>query len=161
RRPGVRARSRGGRASLPKVLLQLFPRSARQAGRRRGTGGCHPTRARPFFISEKRVSGLAVAEIAVSAQVSRCPIRRAVHLARPDFAVSQPRADAGACAPWRAANRYCLEDFMERTTLGPLTVSTLSLGAMLFGTKTPEDLSRKMLDRFAEAGGNFIDTSNN
>lgn len=50
---------------------------------------------------------------------------------------------------------------MERTTLGPLTVSTLSLGAMLFGTKTPEDLSRKMLDRFAEAGGNFIDTSNN
>jgi aryl-alcohol dehydrogenase-like predicted oxidoreductase len=50
---------------------------------------------------------------------------------------------------------------MQRTEIGPLSVSVLSLGAMLFGTKTPEDVSRNLLDRFVEAGGNFIDTSNN
>ncbi|MFV2102891.1 aldo/keto reductase [Micromonospora sp. LOL_024] len=40
-------------------------------------------------------------------------------------------------------------------------VSTLSLGAMLFGTKTDEATSYAILDRFVEAGGTFIDTSNN
>jgi aryl-alcohol dehydrogenase-like predicted oxidoreductase len=50
---------------------------------------------------------------------------------------------------------------METTNIGPLTVSVLNLGAMLFGTRTPEDVSRDLLDRFVEAGGNFIDTSNN
>ena len=50
---------------------------------------------------------------------------------------------------------------LETTNLGPLTVSNLALGAMLFGTATPEDLSRKLLDQFVAGGGTFIDTSNN
>ncbi|GIG69042.1 aldo/keto reductase [Phytomonospora endophytica] len=40
-------------------------------------------------------------------------------------------------------------------------VSSLSLGAMLFGTDTDEKTSFAVLDRFVEAGGTFIDTSNN
>lgn len=40
-------------------------------------------------------------------------------------------------------------------------VSVLSLGAMLFGTTTDEETSFAILDRYVEAGGNFIDTSNN
>lgn len=50
---------------------------------------------------------------------------------------------------------------MDRTTLGPLSVSSLSLGAMLFGTTTEEATARRLLDGFVAAGGNFIDTSNN
>jgi aryl-alcohol dehydrogenase-like predicted oxidoreductase len=41
------------------------------------------------------------------------------------------------------------------------TVSVLSLGAMLFGTVTEEATSFAILDRFVEAGGTFIDTSDN
>ena len=48
---------------------------------------------------------------------------------------------------------------METTTLGPLTVSRLCLGAMLMGGKTPRDEAIRMLDRYVEAGGNFIDTA--
>ncbi|MEV4709703.1 aldo/keto reductase [Micromonospora sp. NPDC049374] len=40
-------------------------------------------------------------------------------------------------------------------------VSVLSLGAMLFGTKTDGATSYAILDRFVEAGGTFIDTSDN
>lgn len=40
-------------------------------------------------------------------------------------------------------------------------VSVLSLGAMLFGSVTDEATSFAILDRFVEAGGNFIDTSDN
>ncbi|MER5435674.1 aldo/keto reductase [Streptomyces sp. NPDC002588] len=40
-------------------------------------------------------------------------------------------------------------------------VSVLSLGCMLFGTVTDEATSFAVLDRFAEAGGTFVDTSNN
>lgn len=40
-------------------------------------------------------------------------------------------------------------------------VSVLSLGAMLFGTQTDEATSYAILDRYVEAGGTFIDTSNN
>ncbi|MFI6938407.1 aldo/keto reductase [Streptomyces sp. NPDC050418] len=40
-------------------------------------------------------------------------------------------------------------------------VSVLSLGAMLFGTRTDQDTAFAILDRFVEAGGTFIDTSNN
>jgi aryl-alcohol dehydrogenase-like predicted oxidoreductase len=40
-------------------------------------------------------------------------------------------------------------------------VSVLSLGAMLFGTVTDEPTSFAILDRYVEAGGTFIDTSNN
>jgi aryl-alcohol dehydrogenase-like predicted oxidoreductase len=40
-------------------------------------------------------------------------------------------------------------------------VSVLSLGAMRFGTVTDEPTSFAILDRFVEAGGTFIDTSDN
>ncbi|MET8434352.1 aldo/keto reductase [Streptomyces sp900116325] len=40
-------------------------------------------------------------------------------------------------------------------------VSVISLGAMLMGTLTDEATSFAVLDRYAEAGGTFIDTSNN
>lgn len=40
-------------------------------------------------------------------------------------------------------------------------VSALSLGAMRFGTSTDEAASLAILDRYVEAGGTFIDTSNN
>jgi len=46
--------------------------------------------------------------------------------------------------------------FMGRTGL---KVSELCLGAMTFGRETSEEDSRKMLDRFADVGGNFIDTA--
>ncbi|MET9257716.1 aldo/keto reductase [Streptomyces sp. NPDC003717] len=39
-------------------------------------------------------------------------------------------------------------------------VSVLALGAMLFGSYTDEKTSFAVLDRYVEAGGNFIDTSN-
>jgi len=48
---------------------------------------------------------------------------------------------------------------METTTLGPLTVSRLCLGAMLMGGKTPRDEAIRMLDRYVDAGCNFIDTA--
>lgn len=41
------------------------------------------------------------------------------------------------------------------------TVSVLSLGAMLFGTAVDEKTSFAILDRYVEAGGTFVDTSNN
>ncbi|WLW50599.1 aldo/keto reductase [Streptomyces sp. YU58] len=40
-------------------------------------------------------------------------------------------------------------------------VSVLALGAMLFGSRTDEKTSFAVLDRYAEAGGTFIDTSDN
>ncbi|WP_419993929.1 aldo/keto reductase [Streptomyces boninensis] len=40
-------------------------------------------------------------------------------------------------------------------------VSVLSLGAMLFGTRTDEETAFAILDRYVEAGGSFVDTSNN
>ncbi|MEU6717967.1 aldo/keto reductase [Nonomuraea sp. NPDC046802] len=40
-------------------------------------------------------------------------------------------------------------------------VSVLALGAMLFGSVTDEQTSFAILDRYVEAGGTFIDTSNN
>jgi aryl-alcohol dehydrogenase-like predicted oxidoreductase len=48
---------------------------------------------------------------------------------------------------------------METTTLGPFTVSRICLGTMLMGAKTPEDEAHRMLDRFLQAGGTFIDTA--
>jgi aryl-alcohol dehydrogenase-like predicted oxidoreductase len=48
---------------------------------------------------------------------------------------------------------------MEITQLGPLTVSRLCLGTMLMGGKTPRDEAHRMLDRFLEAGGTFLDTA--
>ena len=40
-------------------------------------------------------------------------------------------------------------------------VSVLALGAMLFGSRTDEKTSFAVLDRYVEAGGTFIDTSDN
>ena len=40
-----------------------------------------------------------------------------------------------------------------------LKVSELCLGAMTFGRETDEALSHRMLDKFVEAGGTFIDTA--
>lgn len=40
-----------------------------------------------------------------------------------------------------------------------LKVSELCLGTMTFGRETDEPTSRHMLDRFVEAGGNFLDTA--
>ncbi|MEU4464772.1 aldo/keto reductase [Streptomyces sp. NPDC024017] len=40
-------------------------------------------------------------------------------------------------------------------------VSVLALGAMLFGSVTDEKTSFAILDRYVEAGGSFIDTSDN
>ncbi|MET8768674.1 aldo/keto reductase [Streptomyces sp. NPDC004658] len=55
---------------------------------------------------------------------------------------------------------------MKYRTIGtdPATrreVSVLALGAMLFGSRTDEKTSFAVLDRYAEAGGTFIDTSDN
>ncbi|MGH3738963.1 MAG: aldo/keto reductase [Micromonosporaceae bacterium] len=55
---------------------------------------------------------------------------------------------------------------MKYRTIGtdPATrreVSVLSLGAMRFGTVTDEETSYAILDRYVEAGGTFVDTSNN
>ncbi len=40
-----------------------------------------------------------------------------------------------------------------------LRVSELCLGTMTFGWGTDEPLSHRMLDRFVDLGGNFIDTA--
>jgi aryl-alcohol dehydrogenase-like predicted oxidoreductase len=50
---------------------------------------------------------------------------------------------------------------MEYRYLGKtgLKVSELCLGAMTFGRETTEEVSHHMLDRFVQAGGNFIDTA--
>lgn len=55
---------------------------------------------------------------------------------------------------------------MKYRTIGtdPATrreVSVLALGAMLFGSVTDERTSFAILDHFVEAGGTFIDTSDN
>jgi aryl-alcohol dehydrogenase-like predicted oxidoreductase len=42
-----------------------------------------------------------------------------------------------------------------------LKVSQLCLGTMYFGYRTDEQTSLAILDRFLEAGGNFLDTANN
>mgnify|MGYP001193062618 CR=1 FL=1 len=50
---------------------------------------------------------------------------------------------------------------LDKADLGPLSVSRLALGAMLFGGNVEESLSRQLLDQYVAAGGNFIDTANN
>src|SRR3954465_3283461 len=48
---------------------------------------------------------------------------------------------------------------METRPLGPFRVSNICLGGMFFGSKTPVAESHRMLDRFVEQGGNFVDTA--
>jgi aryl-alcohol dehydrogenase-like predicted oxidoreductase len=51
---------------------------------------------------------------------------------------------------------------MEYRSLGRtgVQVSSLCLGAMTFGWKTEQDEATRMIDRFLDAGGNFVDTAN-
>lgn len=51
---------------------------------------------------------------------------------------------------------------MEYRTLGGTgtVVSALCLGAMTFGRESSEQVAHDQLDRFVEAGGNFVDTAN-
>jgi len=50
---------------------------------------------------------------------------------------------------------------MEHRYLGRtgVRVAQLGLGTMTFGRETPEDESRRILDRYLDAGGNFVDTA--
>jgi aryl-alcohol dehydrogenase-like predicted oxidoreductase len=48
---------------------------------------------------------------------------------------------------------------VDTARLGPFNVSRLCLGTMLMGGRTPPDEAHRMLDRFLEAGGNFVDTA--
>lgn len=52
---------------------------------------------------------------------------------------------------------------MKTTPLGAtgLPVSVLSLGCLPFGTTVEESLSFRLLDRYRDAGGNFLDTADN
>src|SRR4051812_21209075 len=51
---------------------------------------------------------------------------------------------------------------MDYRTLGGTgtIVSTLCLGTMTFGKESSEEVSHAQLDRYVEAGGNFVDTAN-
>ena len=51
---------------------------------------------------------------------------------------------------------------MELRQLGRtgIRVTEVCLGAMTFGRETPEDESGEILDRYLDAGGNFVDTAN-
>jgi aryl-alcohol dehydrogenase-like predicted oxidoreductase len=48
---------------------------------------------------------------------------------------------------------------MRTASLGPFTVSSLCLGTMLMGGRTPVEESHQILDRFLDAGGTFLDTA--
>lgn len=52
---------------------------------------------------------------------------------------------------------------MKRIKLGysDLEVTELCFGTMYFGTRVDEKTSKKLLDQYCQAGGNFLDTSNN
>lgn len=50
---------------------------------------------------------------------------------------------------------------MRRQRIGSLEVSALCLGALPFGKYVDEKTSFAIMDRFVEAGGTFLDTSNN
>ncbi|ATE56425.1 aldo/keto reductase [Actinosynnema pretiosum] len=50
---------------------------------------------------------------------------------------------------------------MRTARLGALEVSALCLGTLPFGSGVDEGTSFAILDRFAEAGGTFLDTANN
>ena len=68
------------------------------------------------------------------------------------------RAAVGRRVSLRAEPRV-KRNVMDTAELGPFTVSRICLGAMFFGTKTPAEESHRMLDRFRDAGGNFVDTA--
>lgn len=49
---------------------------------------------------------------------------------------------------------------MNITTIDGIVVSDICLGTMYFGTMVPESVSLRLLDIYAEAGGNFLDSAN-
>ena len=51
---------------------------------------------------------------------------------------------------------------MEYRQLGRagVRVSELCLGTMTFGNEADESTSKQIVDRFMDAGGNFVDTAN-
>jgi aryl-alcohol dehydrogenase-like predicted oxidoreductase len=50
---------------------------------------------------------------------------------------------------------------LPRTTIGPLEVSAIQLGIMMFGSAVAEPRARSLMDAFVDASGDFMDTSNN
>ncbi|ROP41250.1 aldo/keto reductase [Saccharothrix texasensis] len=50
---------------------------------------------------------------------------------------------------------------MRRRRIGSLEVSALALGTLPFGTWVDQETSFAIMDRFAEAGGTFVDTADN
>ena len=48
---------------------------------------------------------------------------------------------------------------MQTTIFGPFTIGRIGLGTMLMGGKTPVAEAHRMLDRFLDAGGTFVDTA--
>ncbi|MEV1121856.1 aldo/keto reductase [Actinosynnema sp. NPDC049800] len=50
---------------------------------------------------------------------------------------------------------------MRRQRIGSLEVGALALGTLPFGTSVDQQTSFAIMDRFAEAGGTFLDTANN
>ncbi|KOX18782.1 oxidoreductase [Saccharothrix sp. NRRL B-16348] len=50
---------------------------------------------------------------------------------------------------------------MRRQRIGSLEVSALALGTLPFGKGVDQETSFAIMDRFAEAGGTFLDTANN
>src|SRR4028118_1755005 len=60
------------------------------------------------------------------------------------------------------AEADCIGGSMEYRKLGQtgLLVSELCLGTMTFGNEADEQTSKKITDRFGEAGGNFVDAAN-
>jgi aryl-alcohol dehydrogenase-like predicted oxidoreductase len=90
---------------------------------------------------------------------SSCPApARAPSLQRNDD--NRQRPPRPRSCPARAP-RHMERTDMDYRNLGKtgLKVSELCLGAMTFGRECDETLSYRMMDRFAEAGGNFIDTA--
>jgi aryl-alcohol dehydrogenase-like predicted oxidoreductase len=50
---------------------------------------------------------------------------------------------------------------MKKVSLAGTEVSALCLGTMYFGNKESEETSFALLDQYVDAGGSFLDTSNN
>ena len=48
---------------------------------------------------------------------------------------------------------------MDPIALGPLNVTRLALGTMLFGDSTPPDEAERIFDAYLDAGHNFVDTA--
>jgi len=59
---------------------------------------------------------------------------------------------------WDSSEEGIIVEYRTLGTSGAV-VSTYALGTMTFGSETDEAGSHMQLDRYVEAGGNFIDTA--